>query len=183
MSHSPRDLHQHTIHQLYLEHHSWLIQWLKKRVHHPHSATDIVQDTFVRLIQGQDRLNTIREPRAWLVNMAKNIFIDQHRRYLLEKTYLEQLAQQFEIEETEIDRQTLEESIILLDMLTLALKDSDEDTRNAFLLYYLEGYTQSEIAAQLGKSLRTVQNYLAQGLAQCFAVRQQLLTDDEHDCT
>ena len=42
-----------------------------------------------------------------------------------------------------------------------------EKARQAFVLYYLDGLTQCEIARQLGLSDRTVRKYLIQALLHC----------------
>lgn len=35
---------------LYLDHHAWLINWLRKRLYQADSAQDLAQDTFVHLL-------------------------------------------------------------------------------------------------------------------------------------
>lgn len=179
MANSPQSMQtkQRIIQDLYLQHHDWLVQWLRHRIRYPYSATDIVQDTFVKLLQAK-RLLDLNEPRAYLVNIAKHVLIDQQRRYVLEQTYLEELAQQLKLEETDIEKNMLEEAIHILDVLTVALQDTSPAARQAFLLYYLEGYNQTEVAEQIGKSLRTTQSYLAECLSLCFAVKQQLIVED-----
>ena len=48
-------------------------------------------------------------------------------------------------------------------------------TRKAFIMYYFEGYSQSEIATEIGKSLRTTQLYLADCLQLCYEAKNNLL--------
>jgi RNA polymerase sigma-70 factor (ECF subfamily) len=42
-------------------------------------------------------------------------------------------------------------------------------------MYYFEGYSQSEIATEIGKSLRTTQLYLAECLQLCYEAKNNLL--------
>lgn len=162
------------IQDLYTDHSAWLQQWLRTRISYPFTAADIVQDTFYKLLQSNN-LFSIQEPRAYLVQMAKHLLIDQQRRLSLEKNYLAELALQQEDQANLFDDNQLEEVLQILDFLTVALESSHHLARKAFLMYYFEGYNQSEIAEVIGKSLRTTQLYLAECLNLCFAARQQLL--------
>lgn len=166
-------MQQHLIQEMYLDHHGWLQQWLSRRVAYPFSAADLVQDTFLKLLQGQQTLSSIQEPRAYLVNMAKNLLIDRQRRYRLEKNYLDRLAQQALEDEALLEPQQLDAMIDFLDFLTQALETAAPIARQAFLMYYFEGYKQSEIATKIGMSLRSTQLYLAQCLKLCYAQAQQ----------
>ena len=168
------------IHEMYLDHHDLLQQWLSYRIRYPFNAADLVQDTFVKLLQTRQKLLGIQEPRAYLVNVAKNVLIDKHRRYVLEQSYLETLAGELQLQEIELSNNQLEEVVQILDFLTIALNESPVLARKAFLMYYFEGYNQTEIAKRIGKSLRTTQTYLADCLNLCLEAREQLL-ESEHD--
>lgn len=165
---------QQQLQDMYLDHHDWLQQWLSRRIRHPFNAADLVQDTFVKLLQTKQLL-AIQEPRAYLVNVAKHLLIDKQRRYMLERNYLETLKQQADDQEMLISSNQIEEAVLILDFLTIALQNTAALTRKAFLMYYFEGYSQSEVAAEIGKSLRTTQLYLAECLQLCYEARDSLL--------
>ncbi|WP_087084383.1 sigma factor [Comamonas thiooxydans] len=38
------------LHTLYCDHHGWLLNWLKRRVHCVQDASDLAQDTFSELL-------------------------------------------------------------------------------------------------------------------------------------
>lgn len=176
-SHPPE---QHLIQEMYLAHHDWLQHWLSNRIRYPFNAADLVQDTFLKLLQSNQKILAIQEPRAYLVNMAKNLLIDKQRRYRLEKTYLEGLRQQYENEAGWVlSTEQLEQTIDLLEFLTLALQGTSVTVRKAFLMYYFEGYNQSEIAERIGKSLRATQAYLAECLHLCYCAKQKYPTQLE----
>lgn len=162
------------IQEMYLDHHDWLQKWLRYRISYPFNAADIVQDTFVKLLQTK-QLFSIQEPRAYLVNVAKHLLIDKQRRYVLEKHYLENLKQQLDDQDIYIHENQIEEVVLILDFLTVALQSTHALARKAFLMYYFEGYNQSEIAAEIGKSLRSTQLYLAECLQLCFEAKTDLL--------
>lgn len=49
-------------------------------LHNPAEAEDVVQDTFVRVLQRPHELAAIRDLRVWLVRIAWNLAIDRRRR-------------------------------------------------------------------------------------------------------
>ena len=77
--------------RLYATHHAWLQGWLRRRLGCAFDADDVAQDTFMRLLKG-DAAATLREPKDFLVTVAKRVMVDLFRRRTLERAYLEMLA-------------------------------------------------------------------------------------------
>lgn len=155
-----------SITQLYGEHHGWLVGWLRKKVGCPHYAADLAHDTFVRIIGARDLL-CLNEPRAYLTTTAKRLMIDQLRRRQIEQAYLAELALLAEaVEGFPSPEQTLV-AIQALDQIGAALDGLAEKPLQAFLLHYLDGQTQAEIALHLGVSTRMIRKYLVQALLHC----------------
>lgn len=61
--------------QLYRSHQSWLHQWLRQKLGNTDQAADLVQDTFIKLLQTRDELFGIKEPRAYLTSIAKTCWL------------------------------------------------------------------------------------------------------------
>ena len=76
---------------LYLDHHSWLLAWLRRRLSNACDAADLTQDTFVRIL-GAREVAAIETPRAYLTTVAKGVLVNWYRRQALEQAYLEALA-------------------------------------------------------------------------------------------
>lgn len=167
MSASNLPLNQ-AVHALYTEHHGWLFGWLRKKLGCPHNAADLSHDTFVRILASRDALGGMREPRAFLTTTARHLIIDRARRRRLEEAYLRELAQTVEMmeqcqqspEQILVTLEALEQIAFVLDGLAL-------NARQAFLLYFLEGLRQSEIASRLGISERMVRKHLMNALMHC----------------
>ncbi len=66
--------------QLYRNHQSWLHQWLRKKVGNSEQAADLVQDTFIKILQTRDELFGVKEPRAYLVTIARNFSVHDKNR-------------------------------------------------------------------------------------------------------
>ncbi|MDD0977112.1 RNA polymerase sigma factor [Pseudomonas fontis] len=157
--------HSELVGALYRDHRSWLLAWLRRNIACTHRAEDLSQDTFVRLL-GRDELTTPREPRAFLVSIAKGLLFDHFRRSALEQAYLAELMQVPEAEQPSPEAQHL----ILEDLKAIdrLLGKLSSKARAAFLYNRLDGLGHAEIAERLGVSVPRVRQYLAQGMRQCY---------------
>lgn len=157
---------------LYLEHHRWLLDWLRRKLGCPHNAADLSHDTFVRVLGRPHELAQVREPRAWLTTIAHGLVVDQARRRDLERSYLDALALQ-----PEGTCPCAETRAMMLDCLAridVMLDGLHPKTRTVLLLSRLEGWSYPEIAHQMGASLSTVEKHMAAGLRHCLALRSSL---------
>jgi RNA polymerase sigma-70 factor (ECF subfamily) len=131
----------------------------------PQRAEDLSQDTFVRLL-GRDELMAPREPRAFLLAIARGLLFDYFRRAALEQAYLTELMLIPEGEQPSLEEQQL----ILEDLRQIdrLLGKLSSKARAAFLYNRLDGLGHAEIAKRLGVSVPRVRQYLAQGIRQCY---------------
>ncbi len=115
---------------------------------------------------GRDELLTPREPRAFLVAIAKGLLFDYFRRAALEQAYLTELMLIPEGEQPSVEEQQL----ILEDLKAIdrLLGKLSTKARAAFLYNRLDGLGHAEIADKLGVSVPRVRQYLAQGIRQCY---------------
>ncbi|MCU4579839.1 sigma-70 family RNA polymerase sigma factor [Acinetobacter gyllenbergii] len=155
------------INTLYRHHHSWLYQWLKRRLNHSEDAADLAHDTFIRILKRKDQLY-FDQPRALLTTVAKGLLINWYQRKSIEKAYLEALASRAEYDEiTPEQKLSAIESLCLINQL---LNQLPERQQQVFIWSQLEGLTQQEIATRLNISTRTVMRDLVTVLTQCLAV-------------
>src|SRR6218665_3865026 len=54
------------IRALYIDHHAWLLDWLRKRLRHGDNAADLAHDTFVHILGKPERLQELCQPPAWV---------------------------------------------------------------------------------------------------------------------
>ncbi|KQZ86385.1 MULTISPECIES: RNA polymerase sigma factor [unclassified Pseudomonas] len=150
---------------LYRDHRGWLLAWLRRNVACPQRAEDLSQDTFVRLL-GREELKEPREPRAFLVAIAKGLLFDYFRRAALEQAYLTELMLIPEAEQPSVE----EQQMILEDLKNIdrLLGKLSSKARAAFLYNRLDGLSHAQIAERLGVSVPRVRQYLTQGLRQCY---------------
>jgi len=169
-------VYQTDIHALYSEHHGWLKGWLRGRLGNLMDAEDLVQDTFVRVIHSTQDLSGLREPRRFLVTVARGLTVDLFRRRSLERQYLEALASLPEpLLPSEEERAVTLETLMELDGMLAGL---GARVREAFFLSQIEGLTYWRIAETLGVSLRTVKNYMAKAMEHCCLYRLERMGCD-----
>lgn len=163
---------QEDVQALYCDHHGWLCHWLRRKLGCAHSAADLAHDTFVRVLGRPERLQEVREPRAWLTTIAHGLVVDHVRRRSLERAYLEAIADrpEPEIPSPEIRLQLLE-TLTRIDVL---LDGLNPRARSAYLLSRLEGLTYPQVADRLGVCLSSVEKYMATAIRHCLAARSSL---------
>jgi RNA polymerase sigma-70 factor (ECF subfamily) len=155
---------------LYQAHYAWLYHWLLKKLRQNEQAEDVAQDTFMRILYAQNFEN-ITHPKSYLAQTATRIIIDQARRKQIEQAYLDYLTaqdQQYEIETPE----SILLAVELLERVARMLDGLPEQPRQIFLMRYLEGLTQLQIAEQLNISRRMVQGALAKAIQHCDQILQ-----------
>lgn len=116
-----------------------------------HETEDMVQNTFVRLMQDKTLFESWEHEKAWLIRTATNLCKDAFRRRRKETIGLDLVSeaaieQPFEVDET------------LKKVLQLPNK-----YKTVIYMYYYEGYSTPEIAKKLKKNLSTVRSHLHNG--------------------
>ncbi len=168
------DQEQQSLQLLYTHHHSWLQDWLRRKLGDAADAADVAQDTFMRILTAPEHIAEkqagwqLQEPRAYLTVVAKRVVANLYRRRALEQAYLDSLALM-----PELSTPSAEQRLLILE--TLQQIDSMLDglpakVRAAFLLAQLEGLTYAQIAQQLDTSERTIKRYMVQAMAQCIVL-------------
>lgn len=157
------------VHTLYVDHHAWLQSWLLRKLGNTHQAADLTQDTFVRVIAGQ-QVDAIREPRAYLTTLAQRVLYNFWRRRELEQAWLDALATVPEdMAPSPEDYALVREAIEAID---LWLEGLPPKARQVFLLRRLDGMKHTEIAEVMGLSVATVERYMKQALMQLMQTPQ-----------
>ncbi|MFT0212660.1 sigma-70 family RNA polymerase sigma factor [Pseudomonas sp. F1_0610] len=157
--------------QLYHENHSWLTAWLNSRLGNHSDASDIAQDTFMRLLTSSKEylFSNTAQARVFLKTTAKNLCINQWHRQEIERAWLESLAHA----EPNYAPSTEEQAVIIdaLEHINTMLRDLPEKVSHAFILAVICQMTDKEVAIQLGVTDRSVRNYVAKGMLACLKLK------------
>lgn len=152
--------------ELYSDHHSWLHNWLRKKLGCSQRAADLAHDAFIRVLTLAEPQN-IKEPRAFLATTAGRLMIDSARRRRIEDAYLAALA----IHASDAGMpgpEAIHTALQALEKIADMLAGLPAKVREAFLLSRLDGLTYNEIATQLEVSVGTVKNYITSALVHCY---------------
>lgn len=151
---------------IYSDHQGWLKLWIQRRVGCNEQAADLAQDTFVRVLQ--QKPVEMRQPRAYLSSVARNVMIDWLRRRTIEQAYLDALAARDEPAEMSPEcRHSLIETLLQVDRI---LDDLNPRSREIFLLAQLDGWTFVAIGEQLGLSVTSVRKHFIRAMTSCLAL-------------
>ena len=135
----------------------------------PKEIEDIVQETYVRICQIDEREN-IAHPRSYLMKTARNLALD----YL--KRAETRLSDTIEDDSTLSVPGALENADQTFDQVAArerfgifceAVRLLPQQCRRAFVLKKVYGYTQKEIAESMGISQATVEKHIASGVRRC----------------
>jgi RNA polymerase sigma-70 factor (ECF subfamily) len=166
-----------SITRLYVDHQQWLQSYLQRQLSHQRDiATDLVQDTFLSLIEKPQALSEIREQRAFLLTIAKRKLFNFWRKQDLEQAYLQSLSEVGVIQDSVPVEQLclIKDALYHIDLLLDGLKPT---IQHAFLLKKLELLTHPEIALRMQVSLATVERYIKQATIHCIVRRKMLFND------
>ena len=157
---------------LYVENHSWVQQWITRRLGNASDAAELAQDVFVRLLAQPREFDSDSHARAWLSRVSLHLCVDFWRRKQLERAWLDALAQMPEAhwpsqEQQAIILETLGQLQDLLERLPARVAE-------AFSLSQLHGMGYREIGELLGVSERTVTKYIAQAMFHCALLEAEL---------
>jgi len=159
---------EHAAAELYEAHHSWLQEWLRRRLGCRHDAADLAHDTFVRILSGR-HAEAIREPRAFLTTLAQRALFTFWRRRDLERAYIDSLqAMPQASAPSEESRALVVEALMHIDRVLHRLP---RKARQAFLYSQIDELGYAEIATRIGVSVITVRRYMKQAITLCVASR------------
>ncbi|MEM9617021.1 MAG: sigma-70 family RNA polymerase sigma factor [Pseudomonadota bacterium] len=141
-------------------------KFLWRYVSSRHEVEDITQETILRALQAE-KSREIREPRAFLFGVAKNIV----RKELYKKSKnLIDFIEDFDNEQHfsyEVDAEGAVDTRRQLILFWEAVATLPPQCQRVFVLKKVYGYSHKEIARRLNISVSTVEKHAAAGLRRC----------------
>lgn len=142
-----------------------LLRYFTRRTGDDQSGADVVQEAYLRVLALQHKGTAVREPRALLYQIGRNLLSNQALRRASEGRVLETLAlvgaDTAPSAEHEADaRQQLGRLIALLESLP-------HKRRTAFILVRIHGMSYAEAAAYMEISELAVERHMTRALLDC----------------
>ncbi|RMX05021.1 sigma-70 family RNA polymerase sigma factor [Corticibacter populi] len=161
-----------------------LLNFLGRKVADRAVAADLTQETYVRIYAtlAREPARSIRNPRALLYRIARNLLTDHYRRGVLQ-AQLREPAAEAEAGEDGLAQwpgcRTQEPEVIVaarqrLEAIERAIAALPARPREAFMLYRIEGLGRAEVAARMGIGIKTVETHLEVAMQACLEQLAQL---------
>jgi RNA polymerase sigma-70 factor (ECF subfamily) len=140
------------------EYRDGLMLYLNGFVRNIHTAEDLAEDTFVKLVAKRPRYDERYSFRTWLYTIGRNTALDElRRRKRRTETGLEK-AEDLPSDEESVERAYLKQEERIL--LYRAMDRLREEYRQVLYLHYIEGLRNEETARIMRKNRRQVENLL-----------------------
>ncbi|WP_159518912.1 RNA polymerase sigma factor [Sunxiuqinia indica] len=136
------------------------------------ASEDIVQEVFIRLWNGRERIVIHEHLLGYLLKASRNAALNYLRSEASRKKTMESLPVDIEINESNL----LEEQEFI-DLVTECIEELPERSKQVFLMSRFEGLKQKEIADKLGVSIKTIKNQIwksLQYLKSCLEIKEAL---------
>jgi RNA polymerase sigma-70 factor, ECF subfamily len=131
------------------------------------NALDLVQDTFLKAIQNQDKFIDETNLKAWVFTIMKNTFINNYRRKMRENTMMDGTQELYYINLPTDKGAISPESSYAENEINKAINALESEYREPFRMH-VEGFKYEEIADKLDLKLGTVKSRI-------FFARQKLM--------
>ncbi|MEM9327028.1 MAG: RNA polymerase sigma-70 factor [Bacteroidota bacterium] len=153
---------------LYDHFHRILLGYCIKNGHLKDDAAEIVQEVFCRFWMNGDSVGKNQKIQAYLFAIAKNVIVDRYRKLIKDKA-----AKDYQYHFLTATNDT-EEMVYFNDLkqeIERTFNTLPEVRKLVFQMSRFKGYSNAEIAGELGISVKTVEGHISKALK---AFRQEL---------
>lgn len=141
----------------------------------PDEIEDVVQETYVRICQAKNT-NKIRSKKSFMYTTAKNLALDYQKKAAIKllDDKVDWSERELSIDDKNYDR--IINDVIANDEFSTfceAVRQLPTQCRKVFVLKKVYGYSQKEIAKDMGLSESTVEKHISAGLKRCIQLSQR----------
>lgn len=158
----------------FARHYDELLRHVTRRIGNPVAASDVVQDTFLR-IHACAPTAEIASPAAYLFRVADNIAIDHLRHEAVRTRQISADAELEGVAASEPSPERILDYKQRLRALNAAVAELPPKCREVFLLHKFDGLNHGEIAERLGISRSMVEKHVMKALVHCRSRLADLL--------
>jgi RNA polymerase sigma factor (sigma-70 family) len=121
------------------------------------AANDLYQETLYKALSNYEKYHTGTNIRAWLFTIMRNIFINDYRRKVKQRTIFDSTPNDYLINLPQLSVKNPAESDLRVKEIKEAIRQLPEIFKSPFLLYF-DGYKYNEIADLLQEPLGTIKS-------------------------
>ena len=149
---------------------------LRARLASEHDAEDLAQEAWLRFVVERQRRDDIRNPRAYLQQIARNL-LHHHYRHQARSN----LDSSIDIDTVVVDEPgfgSILDDVQRLEKIRATWCELSPKCQQVLQLRWSEGLRVAEIAEHMSLSTGMIKKYLAQGLAHCRKRLGRLIDED-----
>jgi RNA polymerase sigma-70 factor (ECF subfamily) len=144
-------------------HEAELRSYLQRRIGDGHTASDLVQDTFVNVLERPE--THVQNVRAYLYTIARNLLLNHRKQEARRRTDTVAPEAFAQIAADEPSPEDVVDARLQLERIHALVQELPVRTQEIFALNRIDGLTHSEVARQLRISESSVQKHLAIAIA------------------
>jgi len=144
-------------------HGSELRSYLQHRLGDGHTASDLVQDTFLNILERPD--TRIHDIRGYLYAIARNLLINHCKQEARRRTVTLVPEAFTQLAADQPSPEDVAGSRLQLERVQALVQELSPRTQEIFILNRIEGLTHAEVARELGICDSSVQKHLALAIA------------------
>lgn len=136
---------------------SMLKKYALALTHNKEDADDLVQETFLKVLENRDKFNVSTNMKAWVYTIMKNAFINSYRRAKRSNEVIDFSADNYLYLLNAIDASEIPDESLRAQEINIKITELNREHREVFQLFN-KGYKYKEIADMLGLSIGTVKS-------------------------
>jgi len=120
-------------------------------------ASDLLQDTSLKVLDNFDKFAEETNFKAWAYTLMRNIFINNYRRTVREKTYVDQTENLYHLNIPQTSGLDSPEGAYAISEITRAINGFNREFRQPFAMH-VAGFKYESIAEEMNLPLGTVKS-------------------------
>ena len=121
------------------------------------AAKDLYQETLYKALSNQEKYNAGTNLKAWLYTIMRNIFINNYRRKVKQRTIFDSSPNEYLLDQKQAHQTIAAESEMRVKEIKAAIQELPEIFRTPFVLYF-DGFKYNEISKLLKEPLGTIKS-------------------------
>lgn len=136
---------------------SYLKNYARTLAHNEEDAEDLLQETFLKVLENRDKFDMNTNMRAWIYTIMRNTFINSYRRTKRNNELIDVSKDSYLTNLNTPDQAELPDSHLREKEIRNAMANLSNEHRESFRLFVC-GYKYKEIADILGLSIGTIKS-------------------------
>lgn len=135
-------------------------------------AEDLLQDTYLKVMQNENSYKEDTNLKAWVITIMKNTFINNYRRKQRSKVFIDQSEDLYYLSNSVSSNEDNADMHLYYTEINKKIQEKKEEQKKPFEMF-IDGYKYQEIADEMNISIGTVKSRI-------FFMRKRLM-EELHD--